>query len=112
VDELSPRRIMTPRLAMRKAIDWELQETPSLIPFVAASALSCFPRSSTTRRRASKARAGARLVEALADDGHIVVTDPWPAARRIERSLRDDARLEVIDEQVHRDPGRTYYRLT
>ena len=50
----------------------------------------------------------ARLVEALADHGHIVATDPWPAARTIERSLRAHARLEIIDEQVHRDPGRAY----
>ena len=58
----------------------------------------------------------ARLLEAaLADRGRIVVTDPWPAARTIERSLRADARLELLDEQIHRDPGRSYsiaiYRL-
>ena len=57
----------------------------------------------------------ARLVEALSDHGHIVVTDPWPAARTIERSLRTDARLDLVDEEIYRDPGRAYsittYRL-
>ena len=49
-----------------------------------------------------------RLVEALAAHGHLVVTNPWPAAGTIERSLRTDARLELLDEQIHRDPGRAY----
>jgi 2-polyprenyl-3-methyl-5-hydroxy-6-metoxy-1,4-benzoquinol methylase len=56
-----------------------------------------------------------RLIECLAERGHLVVTNPWPSSRAIERSLRTDARLEFIDEQVHRDPGRSYaistYRL-
>jgi 2-polyprenyl-3-methyl-5-hydroxy-6-metoxy-1,4-benzoquinol methylase len=50
----------------------------------------------------------ARLVDTLADAGHVVVTDPWPEATAIERALRSDPRLELIDEQIHRDPGRSY----
>ena len=49
-----------------------------------------------------------RLVEALADQGHLIVTDPWPAAGAIERSLRVDPRLELVEEQILRDPGRPY----
>jgi 2-polyprenyl-3-methyl-5-hydroxy-6-metoxy-1,4-benzoquinol methylase len=49
-----------------------------------------------------------RLVDRLAEGGHVVVTNPWPESTAIERALRSDPRLEMRKEQVHRDPGRSY----
>ena len=49
-----------------------------------------------------------KIVDRLLNTGRIIVVDPWPDSRRIERALRTRQTLQVIREDVYPDRGRPY----
>ena len=48
------------------------------------------------------------LVTILGDGGSVVVVDPWPESRSMERALRRRSDLRIVREDIWRDPGRSY----
>jgi len=50
----------------------------------------------------------ARIKNALQEGGRIVVIDPWPASRAIQKALRTNLALRLVREDVHLDRGRSY----
>jgi SAM-dependent methyltransferase len=49
-----------------------------------------------------------RLLEVLDSHGAIVAVNPWPAAPRIERALRQRSDLVLVRQEIVDDPGRPY----